>query len=125
MTRTILVCCGTGCIANGSLKVAEALRFALAGTDVSVETAVKETGCNGFCENGPIVRIMPDDISFYKVKPEDAPDIAASLGGSPPERTLQRRRWKSCVASDGQSFLRAAAQSRPSQYRSDRPGKYP
>ena len=90
MTRTILVCCGTGCIANGSLKVAEALRFALAGTDVSVETAVKETGCNGFCENGPIVRIMPDDISFYKVKPEDAPDIAASLGGSPPERLLYR-----------------------------------
>ncbi|MCL1834658.1 MAG: NAD(P)H-dependent oxidoreductase subunit E [Oscillospiraceae bacterium] len=94
MNRSILVCCGTGCIANGSLAVADALRVALAGTDVAVEatgeTEVKETGCNGFCENGPILRVMPDDISYYKVKPEDAADIAASIGAEPLERLLYR-----------------------------------
>lgn len=100
MNRTVLVCCGTGCAANGSHDVAEALRKALKGTDVAVETTahlaaeqettVKETGCNGFCENGPIVRIMPDDISYYKVTPKDAPDIAASVGGIPLERLLYR-----------------------------------
>ena len=110
MKRTILVCCGTGCTANGSLEVAAALRSALEGMDAAVETTahsgvdkgvlvngakagdirVKQTGCNGFCENGPIVRIMPDDISYYKVRPKDAPDIAASIGGKPLERLLYR-----------------------------------
>ena len=64
MSRTVLVCCGTGCVANGSLEVARELRRELEKMDIQVET-VKETGCNGFCENGPIVRIMPDDISYY------------------------------------------------------------
>ena len=81
-TRTVLVCCGTGCVANGSLDVAEALRSAFAGTDTAV-IAVKETGCNGFCENGPIVRILPDDITYYKVKPSHAAEIVAGIGGEP------------------------------------------
>jgi NADH-quinone oxidoreductase subunit F len=87
-----LVCCGTGCIANGSIDVTEALSRALLeiGADASVKTAVKQTGCNGFCENGPIVRIMPDDISYYRVKPKDAPAIAASIGGKPVNRLLFR-----------------------------------
>ena len=89
MNRTVLVCCGTGCIANGSLEVAAQLRRELEATQVQVET-VKETGCNGFCENGPIVRIMPDDISYYWVKPGDAHDIAASLGNEPVSRLLYR-----------------------------------
>ena len=87
MSRNVLVCCGTGCIANGSLKVAEALRRELSGTQTDVIN-VKETGCNGFCENGPIVRIMPEDISYYRVKPEDAPDIAMSIGALPVGRLL-------------------------------------
>ena len=90
MKRTILVCCGTGCIATGSHGVADALRRELLESkiDATVETAVKETGCNGFCENGPIVTIMPDDICYYKVKPEDAPAIVKSLGNDPVARLL-------------------------------------
>ena len=101
MSRTILVCCGTGCIANGSLETAEALRQAILeiNADASVKTIVKQTGCNGFCENGPIVRIMPDDISYYKVKPKDAPAIAASLGRKPVERLLYRNSYGKPVKS--------------------------
>ncbi|MCL2033369.1 MAG: 4Fe-4S binding protein [Oscillospiraceae bacterium] len=92
MTRTVLVCCGTGCIATGSLSVAEALRGEIqkSGADATVETVIKETGCNGFCENGPIVNIVPDDVSYYKVKPKDAPDIVKGLGGEPVRRLLYR-----------------------------------
>jgi NADH-quinone oxidoreductase subunit F len=92
MTRTILVCCGTGCIASGSLEVAEALRAELArtgvDTDTRIETVVKTSGCNGFCEFGPIVTIMPEDISYYKVKPADSGDIIGSLVNDPVERLL-------------------------------------
>jgi len=92
MNRTILVCCGTGCIATGSYQVADALRRELLkeGADATIETVVKETGCNGFCENGPIVSVMPDDICYYKVKPEDASAIVLSLGAEPVERLLYR-----------------------------------
>ena len=92
MSRTILVCCGTGCIATGSYSVADALRSELAnaGVDATVEVGVKQTGCNGFCENGPIVSVVPDDICYYKVKPADVPAIVQSLGGEPVARLLYR-----------------------------------
>jgi NADH-quinone oxidoreductase subunit F len=92
MKRTVLVCCGTGCIATGALEVADALVKALlaAGADARVEAIVKRTGCHGFCENGPIVKIMPDDIVYYKVKAKDAPDIAESIGKKPIKRLLYR-----------------------------------
>ena len=92
MNKTVLVCCGTGCLANGSAKVAEAFRTLLAGTGHQVECLVKETGCQGFCENGPMVRILPDDITYYKVKPADAAEIVAQTveQGQPVTRLLAK-----------------------------------
>ena len=92
MNKTVLVCCGTGCLANGSAKVAEAFRTLLAGTGHQVECFVKETGCQGFCENGPMVRILPDDITYYKVKPADAAEIVAQTveQGLPVTRLLAK-----------------------------------
>lgn len=93
-THTIRVCCGTGCIANGSRGVAAALREAAARAGapaVSVETQVKATGCHGFCAKGPVVAVDPDGISYYQVKESDAEEIVASLGGAPVERLLFRR----------------------------------
>ena len=92
VNRTVLVCCGTGCIASGGLEVSKSLRRVLkeAGSNIAVETMIKETGCNGFCEKGPIVKIVPDDISYYNVKPEDAHDIVSSFGGKPVERLLYK-----------------------------------
>ena len=92
MRKTVLVCCGTGCLANGSAKVAEAFRTLLAGTGHQVECLVKETRCQGFCENGPMVRILPDDITYYKVKPADAAEIVAQTveQGLPVTRLLAK-----------------------------------
>lgn len=75
--RKILVCCDTGCIANNSLEVFETLKRKIneAGLDVAVEPAVKATGCHGFCENGPIIKILPDNIAYYKVKPANVDEI--------------------------------------------------
>ncbi len=77
MRKTVLICCGTGCRANGSMAVADAIRKAIreAGAAADAVAQVKTTGCNGFCENGPIVKVMPDNITYYKVKPRDAGEI--------------------------------------------------
>ena len=90
MTREILVCCGTGCLANGSQLVVDALINASAGSEVKIRPYVKKTGCNGFCENGPIVTIRPDNIAYYKVRPEDAQEILGSIGGHPVTRLLYK-----------------------------------
>ena len=94
MTRTILVCCGTGCLANGSLEVADEFRRLIEarGADARVECQVKRTGCNGFCENGPIVKILPDDIIYYKVRRRDVQEIMDKTvaEGQAVERLLYR-----------------------------------
>jgi len=90
--RKILICCGTGCIANGSKKVEAAFRGQLAsmGDKISVEPFIKCTGCNGLCEKGPIVKLEPDDIAYYHVKPEDVPEIITKtvIGGETVDRLL-------------------------------------
>lgn len=75
--KKVLVCCGTGCLANNSLEIYTGLqnKVLTANLNVSVEPIIKATGCNGFCEKGPIVKIMPDDISYYKVKSADVDEI--------------------------------------------------
>lgn len=73
----VLVCAGTGCIANGSLKVAEALERELeaAGSDVAVDLMIKRTGCHGLCEKGPLVAFHPSGTLYTKVKVKDAAEI--------------------------------------------------
>ncbi len=73
--RMILICCGTGCLASGSMEVYDALRQGVTSTDVQVQTYTKPTGCNGWCEKGPLVKIMPDDITYIQVTPADVPEI--------------------------------------------------
>ncbi len=93
MKQTILVCCDTGCLANGARDVADALESAVfaAGIDCAVERSVKKTGCHGFCEAGPLVRIQPDDIAYYRVKKTDASDIVQGLiDGKSVERLLYK-----------------------------------
>jgi len=74
--KKILVCCGTGCQANGSMAVYKALASRL-GPDsgIEVSTYTKATGCNGWCEQGPLVKILPDDITYCHVEPKDVEEI--------------------------------------------------
>ena len=74
--QTILVCCGTGCTANGARDVFNALQSKLKDhPDIEVLPVVKATGCNGWCEKGPLVRIIPRDITYCSVKAQDADEI--------------------------------------------------
>jgi (2Fe-2S) ferredoxin len=75
--REVWVCCGTGCLANGSAQVLEAFGAALhlQGLDASLQPFVKPTGCHGFCDRGPLVQIEPEGILYTRVKPRDAAEI--------------------------------------------------
>ncbi len=74
--RQILVCCGTGCQANGSMQVFKEFEQLLKPlNDVEVIASTKATGCNGWCEQGPLVKILPDDITYCLVKAKDVPEI--------------------------------------------------
>lgn len=74
--KKILVCCGTGCIASNSLEVYKKFNEKLSNNpEILVETIIKATGCNGLCEKGPVVKIMPDDISYFKVSVDDVDEI--------------------------------------------------
>ena len=84
--KKILVCAGTGCVAGGSLEIhAELVRLIEArglACAVSLEKephddsiGVKKSGCHGFCEMGPLVRIEPKGWLYIKVKLEDCAEI--------------------------------------------------
>ena len=69
----LLVCTGTGCVSNNAFKIKETLELELAKADLADEIKVVTTGCNGFCANGPIVVVKPDNIFYQLLKPEDIP----------------------------------------------------
>ena len=89
---TVIVCHGTGCRANGSPEVAEALRAAITAEnlDAAVVPQIKATGCHGFCSRGPLVIMEPSGVFYEKVKPGDAEEIVKTtlVEGKPVERLL-------------------------------------
>ena len=94
-TKTeVLVCAGTGCLANGSLAVAEALRRTIRRRklDAKLKLKLKTTGCHGFCEQGPLVVIQPKGVFYKGVKPQDTREIVNKtlLKGEVVERLLYR-----------------------------------
>lgn len=97
-TDRILVCCGTSCIANGALDVADAIEKELTARGLADDVCVNvvRTGCSGECEQGPVVRFMPRDLMYYRVAVRDAKAIVDSLDGAPVKKLLHKR--------DGQFF---------------------
>ena len=89
----VLVCAGTGCVANGSLKVIE--KFRELGANVSTLTdydklTIVPTGCHGFCEQGVLVIIPDKHVTYVKVKESDVEEIFEShvKNNQPVERLL-------------------------------------
>lgn len=89
----VLVCAGTGCVANGSLKVIE--KFRELGANVSTLTdydkmTIVPTGCHGFCEQGVLVIIPDKHVTYVKVKESDVEEIFEShvKNDTPVERLL-------------------------------------
>ena len=71
----ILVCGGTGCRASESDVIIERFREVLAENKYDQEVQVVQTGCFGFCEQGPIVKIHPDNVFYVRVTPGDVREI--------------------------------------------------
>lgn len=73
--KKILVCGGTGCLSARGEQIVEKLRNSIKEHGLKNEVEVIQTGCFGFCEKGPIVKIMPENTFYIEVKPEDAEKI--------------------------------------------------
>ncbi|MFZ5354363.1 MAG: NADH-quinone oxidoreductase subunit NuoF [Bacillota bacterium] len=71
----LLVCGGTGCKASESEEIATNLEKHIRENGLEKEVQVVTTGCFGFCEKGPIVKVHPDNIFYIEVKPQDAEEI--------------------------------------------------
>ncbi|MGE5350417.1 MAG: NADH-ubiquinone oxidoreductase-F iron-sulfur binding region domain-containing protein [Actinomycetota bacterium] len=86
----LLVCGGTGCRAAESSLIGESLKRELEEKGLGNEVQVIMTGCFGFCEKGPVVKVMPDNTFYVEVKPEDAAVIVAEhvIKGRPVQRLL-------------------------------------
>jgi NADH:ubiquinone oxidoreductase subunit F (NADH-binding)/(2Fe-2S) ferredoxin/NAD-dependent dihydropyrimidine dehydrogenase PreA subunit len=76
----IRVCLGPGCLAQGSDKVAARFKEVIEekGLDAEVRPLVKETGCHGFCKQGPLVNLDPSGLFYAQVKPDDVEEIVES-----------------------------------------------
>ncbi len=74
----IAVCLGTGCLSQGADKIVATLREELEERGLNMlVSGIKETGCAGFCENGPRVTIYPQGFCYFHVKPDDVPEIVS------------------------------------------------
>ena len=77
VTRRMVICAGTGCIANGSLKLYDALlkEIEKAGINVAKKSHLSKSGCQGFCQMGPLLSIEPDGILYCRAHAADAAEI--------------------------------------------------
>lgn len=71
----LLVCGGTGCRASASDAIVGKLEKELEEKNLQDDVQVVMTGCFGFCEKGPIVKVLPDNTFYVQVKPDDAKSI--------------------------------------------------
>ena len=73
----ILVCGGTGCESSHSDEIYRQLQANAEAMGVKDDVQIVKTGCFGFCEKGPIVKVLPSESFYVEVKPEDAKEIIA------------------------------------------------
>jgi NADH-quinone oxidoreductase subunit F len=97
--KTILrTCISTGCKAQKSLKVVDALKTTIKEQGLEEKVEIKKTGCHGFCEMGPIMVVEPENIFYRKVKPEDVGEIFSTLNGS--GGVVERLLWKDPITKE-------------------------
>jgi len=88
----IRVCAGTACHASGRVALRKALEKSLAERGLTAKVAVVETGCHGFCEEGPIAVVRPQGLFYPRLKPKDIDEIVATsvVGDGIVERLLYK-----------------------------------
>lgn len=78
LRRELLVCCDTGCTSSNSLEIVSELENEIKKSGIQDKVSVRLTGCFGFCAQGPIVKVYPDNVFYVKVEPSDAEKIVQS-----------------------------------------------
>lgn len=88
----LLLCSGTGCHASGSQEVKDALQEELARHKLENEIRIIETGCNGFCAQGPLMIVQPGDIFYQKLSVEVIPHLVEEhfLKGRPVKKLFYK-----------------------------------
>jgi NADH-quinone oxidoreductase subunit F len=86
----VLVCAGTGCVSCGSFNIKEALEKEIRKRDLQDEVQIVATGCNGFCERGPILMVHPDGVFYQQLKVTDIPFLVEEhlLKGRPVRKLM-------------------------------------
>ncbi len=101
--RRVILCAGTGCMANGAMKVFERFRTEMDRANLNVilelrpeagdrDVRLSKSGCQGFCQMGPLVTVIPDGILYTKVRVEDVTEIVDQtlVGGGIVDRLLYK-----------------------------------
>ena len=102
----LLVCGGSSCSAKDSERISHQLNKELIKQGLDETVQVIMSGCFGLCENGPVVKVVPDGTLYVQVKPEDAEEIVEQhvirgkkverLISSDQHRRIYRKGWVSC-----------------------------
>ncbi len=93
--RTRVLVCSTGCQALGAKELLHALVEAVAERHLEQDVDIIETGCQGICAQAPVVTIVPPNVLYGGVSPDDVPDIVS--------QTLERGEIveRLCVSENG------------------------
>lgn len=88
----LMICAGTGCVATGSFKIKDALRKEITKHTLDEEIKIIMTGCNGFCAQGPIMAVYPDEIFYKLLKPKDIPHLVEEhfIKGRPVKKLMYK-----------------------------------
>jgi len=86
----LMLCTGTGCVAGGAFRIFEALEEEIRKQGLEKEISVVITGCNGFCGQGPLMVVQPDEIFYGFLTPEEVPFLVQEhfLKGRPVEKLM-------------------------------------
>lgn len=127
LPHRVIICAGTGCVANGALKVFEEFKKQAEASSIPYVIELKKedvegkhvhisrSGCQGFCQMGPLVTIEPEGILYTKVKPADVAEIVGKTlaGGQMVERLLYKdpRTQESYKGNDDIPFYKKQSRS--------------
>ena len=86
----LMLCAGTGCVASGTMKVKETLQEELKKRGLAEEIRIVLTGCNGYCAEGPVMSVYPDEVFYQKLTVEEIPKLVEEhfLKGRPYEKLM-------------------------------------
>jgi NADH:ubiquinone oxidoreductase subunit F (NADH-binding)/(2Fe-2S) ferredoxin len=86
----LMLCAGTGCVASGTMKVKDALQAELKKKGLDEEIKIVLTGCNGYCAEGPVMSVYPDEVFYQKLTVEEIPKLVEEhfLKGRPYEKLM-------------------------------------